>query len=81
MKSEYQDNRKKLAEMIRSEPTKTPIQQVRPVIAKEDKSESHINFWIPSELMDQLKLQAIKSKKSIKQIGIEAFQAYLIKNI
>lgn len=77
MKSEYQDNRKKLAEMIRSEPTKTPIQQVKPVISKEDKSESHINFWIPSDLMEQLKLRAVKNKKSIKQIGIEAFEEYL----
>lgn len=81
MKSEYQDNRKRLAEMIKTEPTKTPIQQVTPVIVKEEKTESHVNFWIPSDLMEQLKLRAVKSKKSIKQIGIEAFESYLSKNI
>lgn len=81
MKNEYQDNRKKLAEMIKTEPNKTPIQQVSPVTLKENKSESHINFWIPSDLMEELKLRAVKSKKSIKQIGIEAFEAYLTKNI
>lgn len=78
MKKDYQDNRQKLAERIRKEPVQTPIQEVRPIL--EVKEESHINFWIPSSLMDSIKMLSIKQRKSIKQIGQEAFELYLRAN-
>lgn len=78
MASNYQDNRKKLAERLKTEPAKVPVQEVRPVEpTRQAKKEAHVNFWIPEELMEQVKLYAVKSKKSIKQIGIEAFENYL----
>ncbi|GAB3225771.1 hypothetical protein [Spirosoma arcticum] len=92
MGNNYQDNRKKLGAMLKTEIPKTPIQEVRPVeqppvVSEKVKAESiikkgeaHINFWVPEELMEQLKIHAIRSRKTIKQVGIEALEAYLSKH-
>lgn len=81
MKKDYTDNRKKLAERIKNEPVQTPIQEVRPVKeVNTEKEESHVNFWLPSSLMDSIKLVSVKQRKSIKQIGKEAFELYLKSN-
>lgn len=82
MKSDYNEKRGKFAEMLKSKPVAVPVQEVRPVEVKPEKEpEAHVNFWIPEPLMERIKLHAVKSKKSIKQIGIEAFEAYLNTNI
>lgn len=79
MKTNYAANRKKLADRVKKEPVNVPIQEVRQVVkskAKEEK-ESHVNFWMPTDLMDEIKVLSIRQKKSIKQLGIEAFTRLL----
>jgi len=82
MSKDYQDNRKKLGAMLKSETPKTPIQEVRPVPSPEPVADaghrsSHLNFWVEDQLMQRLKVYAAKSRKTIKQIGKEALEAYL----
>lgn len=79
MKNNYTENKKKLAERLKKVPAKIPIQEVRPIVQKEENQKSHVNFWIPNELMEQLKIEGAKKKMTIKQIGIEAFNLYLQK--
>jgi 5,10-methylenetetrahydrofolate reductase len=82
MAKEYKDSLKQLGDRLKNEPINTPIQEVRPVEkpATAPKQEAHVNFWVPDELMERLKIHAAKNKKTIKQIGIEAFEQYLANN-
>jgi rRNA-processing protein FCF1 len=74
MSTDYKDNRSKLAEKIKSVPTKLPIQEVRLVEKKKlQELQAHVNFWISSSIMDEIKMLSIKHKKTIKQLGEEAF--------
>ncbi|WP_026632621.1 hypothetical protein [Dyadobacter alkalitolerans] len=80
MNKDYNENRSKLAGMIKEKPSTVPIQQVKPVASKEEKDESHLNFWIPTHLFNELKMHAVRTNSSIKQIGIEALEEYLKRN-
>jgi hypothetical protein len=88
MSKEYKNNRSRLAERLKSEPVQTPIQEVRPIAdqpvpskatakVKRAESETHINFWADEELGERLRIHAVKSKKTIKQICVEALEKYL----
>ena len=88
-KGEYSDTMRKLSAMVKDKPVSTPIQEVRPVepptpqpVKANSKAagKSHLNCWIPNELMQQLKFHAVRSGKSIKQISIEALEQYLPKD-
>lgn len=80
MKASYEENRKKLAEKVKTELPKLPIQEVKPVEVKEEKeAESHVNFWLSSVIMDDIKMLSIKQKKTIKEIGREAFIDFIAK--
>ena len=89
MKKDYNSNRQLLSERLKTETPKTPIQEVRPVetpIQPNEKSasvkvqEAHVNFWLPKELMQRVKVSSATTGKTIKQIGIEAFELYLTKH-
>lgn len=75
MKTDYATNRRKLADRVKKEPVNIPIQEVRQTA--KSKKESHVNFWMPTDLMDEIKVLSIRQKKSIKQLGIEAFTRLL----
>jgi predicted ferric reductase len=77
MKNDYTENKEKLAERLKNVPAKIAIQEVRPIVQKEKNQKSHVNFWIPNDLMERLKIEGAKKKMTIKQIGIEAFNLYL----
>lgn len=90
-KSDYKKTMSELGAKLKDEPVKTPIQEVRPVepartapakteINETPKKEAHVNFWVPDELMERLKIHAAKSRKTIKQIGVEALEQYLGKH-
>ncbi len=83
MAKEYKNSLKQLGDRLKSEPAKIPIQEVRPVeepkASANPKKDAHINFWVPDELMERLKIQGAKSKMKIKEMGIEAFEEYLTK--
>lgn len=85
---------KGLSDKLKSEPIKTPVQEVRPVepqsiagaarapkepIEPAPAKEAHVNFWTSNELMKRLKVYSAQSGKSIKQICSEALEAYLPK--
>jgi rRNA-processing protein FCF1 len=73
-KTDYKDNRSKLAEKIKNAPSKLQIQEVRPIEEKKSKeAETHVNFWTSSTVMDEIKILSIKNKKTIKQLATEAF--------
>jgi hypothetical protein len=73
MSNDYKENRNKLADLVKSTPARMPIQEVRPVeVIKPKVEESHVNFWAPSSIMDEVKILSIRTKKSIKQLAIEA---------
>ena len=75
MKTDYEDNRKKLADRLKKEPARVPIQEVKPVVKEQPKEpESHVNFWTHTSIMDELKILSVKQKKTIKQLGTEALQ-------
>lgn len=85
MKASYEENRKKLAEKVKTELPKLPIQEVNPVgrrsaeVKGEKEAESHVNFWLASAIMDDIKILSIKQKKTIKEIGREAFIDFIAK--
>lgn len=93
-KQNYKETMKGLSEKLKSQPPKTPIQEVRPVEsqpiagaapAQKDTvepilpKEAHVNFWTSLDLMKRLKVYSAQSGKSIKQICTEALEAYLSK--
>ena len=74
-KSDYQTNRQKLGEFLKNEPARTPIQEVRPIepsgplaptpvvtdaSSPPAKKDAHVNFWVSDELMERLKIHAVK---------------------
>ena len=84
MKKDYNSNRQLLSERLKTETPKTPIQEVRPVKmpaqpkeTSAEVEEAHVNFWLPKELMQRVKVSSATTGKTIKQIGIEAFELYL----
>lgn len=75
MSTNYKENKSKLAEKLKSVPTKLPIQEVRLIEDKKPKEiQAHVNFWLSSSVMDEIKILSIKHKKTIKQFGEEAFK-------
>lgn len=81
MDKTYSDNRKKLAEKIKGESPRIAMQVVSPVVVTEAKEiESHVNFWLPSSVMESIKILSIKQKKTIKEIGKEAFLDFIEKS-
>ena len=82
MSKEYNSNRQRLADKLKNEPIQTPIQEVRPIetpVAKRPNTkqadgtdEIHVNFWG----LLRLKHYSVQSRKSIKQIILEALEAW-----
>ena len=74
MKTDYKENRSKLADKIKNVPSKLTIQEVKPIEQKEQKKpESHVNFWTSSSIMEEVKILSVRHKKTIKELGAEAF--------
>ena len=90
MAKEYKASLKQLGDRLKSEPVKTPIQEVRPVEAVPEKqttqkaeankgAEVHFNFWGERSLMQRVKIHSARTGKSIKEICTEALEQYLPK--
>ncbi|AUD07002.1 hypothetical protein [Spirosoma pollinicola] len=86
MAKEYKDAMSKLGTMLKQEPIKTPIQEVRPVdpepnppTAKKENPDAHFNFWGPRSLMKRVKQHSVDTGMSIKDICIAALEQYLSK--
>lgn len=68
-----------LADRLKKEEPKMPIQKVSPVkdkvVAKEP--EGQLNVWIPKTLLKKMKTYGVNQEKSQKDITILALEKYL----
>ena len=75
----YEDNRSALAGLLKKNADiPVPMQEVRPVESrKETENTGRISAMnVPAELARKLKVHAAESGKTIREISIEAFEAY-----
>jgi hypothetical protein len=79
MESSYKERMGGLANRLKSEQPKTPIQEVKPVAVKEiAKVEiAQLNVWIPKDLVKRMKSYGIEKELSLKEITTLALEAYL----
>jgi hypothetical protein len=81
-----EDYKKKLgglADKLKKDPPKTPIQEVHPVKSVEDpkEAEAQLNVWIPKSLLKKMKGYGIEHDLSLKDINIQALQSFLNINV
>lgn len=77
-----EDYKKKLgglADKLKKDPPKTPIQEVHPVKPVEElkEAEAQLNVWIPKSLLKKMKGYGIDHDLSLKDINILALQSFL----
>jgi len=79
MSSNYKERVGGLADRLKSEQPKTPIQEVKPIIVKEEAkiATAQLNVWIPKELVKRMKSYGIEKELSLKEITTQAIEAYL----
>ena len=77
--TDYKDKLGGLADKLKKETPKTPIQEVHPVrqnvVAKED--EAQLNVWIPKGLLKRMKSYGVEYDHSLKDISIDALKFFL----
>ena len=77
-----EDYKKKLgglADKLKKDPPKTPIQEVHPVkdVEEPKEAEAQLNVWIPKSLLKKMKSYGIEHDLSLKDINILALQSFL----
>jgi hypothetical protein len=77
--TDYKDKLGGLADKLKKETPKTPIQEVHPIkqaaTVKED--EAQLNVWIPKSLLKRLKSYGVDYDTSLKDISIDALKFFL----
>jgi hypothetical protein len=77
--ADYKDKLGGLADKLKKETPKTPIQEVHPVrqnaAVKED--EAQLNVWIPKALLKRMKSYGVENDVSLKDINIDALKSFL----
>jgi hypothetical protein len=63
-------------ERLKAEPAKLHMQEVKPISAVVEISESQLNVWIPDDLMKRIRLLSAETRKSQKEITIEALTKF-----
>jgi len=81
-----EDYKKKLgglADKLKKDSPKTPIQEVHPVkeIEEPKEAEAQLNVWIPKSLLKKMKGYGIEHDLSLKDINILALQSFLKVNL
>ncbi|WP_347160467.1 hypothetical protein [Pontibacter chitinilyticus] len=68
-----------MANKLKSDKPKTPIQEVSPVKPKDINKEdtAQLNVWIPKGLIKKMKIHGLEEELSLKDITIKALEAYL----
>ncbi|NNU34411.1 hypothetical protein HK413_10230 [Mucilaginibacter sp. S1162] len=77
--TDYKDKLGGLADKLKKETPKAPIQEVHPVrqiVALKEK-EAQLNVWIPKGLLKRMKSYGVEFDISLKDISIEALRCYL----
>lgn len=77
--TDYKDKLGGLADKLKKDTPKTPIQEVHPIrqsaAVKED--EAQLNVWIPKTLLKRMKSYGIEYDASLKDISIDALKFFL----
>ena len=77
--TDYKDKLGGLADKLKKDTPKTPIQEVHPIrqsaVVKED--EVQLNVWIPKTLLKRMKSYGIEYDASLKDISIDALKFFL----
>jgi predicted HicB family RNase H-like nuclease len=76
--NKYSEKLGGLANRLKEETPKTPIQEVKPIPTAK-KEESQLNVWIPKDLLKQVKVHGAETDLSLKEITIKALEQYLNK--
>jgi hypothetical protein len=78
---DYQNKLGNLANKLKQERPKTPIQEVQPVKVTAVKDpEVQFNNWIPKGLLKRLKAFGLEHDQSLKDINIQALELFLKNN-
>lgn len=77
--TDYKDKLGGLADRLKKEEPKTPIQEVNPVKSKiaDKEPEGQLNVWIPKKLLKKMKTYGVEQEKSQKDITILALEKLL----
>ncbi len=80
--ADYKSKLGNLADKLKKEEPKTPIQEVAPVKAQpvEKEPEGQLNVWIPRKLLKKMKTHGVEEELSLKEITILALEKYLEAN-
>ena len=77
--TDYKNKLGGLADKLKKDTPKTPIQEVHPIrqsaAVKED--EAQLNVWIPKTLLKRMKSYGIEYDASLKDISIDALKFFL----
>lgn len=78
----YRNKLGNLADKLKHEPAKTPIQEVHPVKPPVIKiPEVQFNNWIPKTLLKQLKTYGLEHDISLKEINRQALELFLKQSV
>lgn len=77
--ADYKSKLGNLADKLKKEEPKTPIQEVSPVKSKvpAKEPEGQLNVWIPRNLLKKMKSHGVEHELSLKDITILALEKYL----
>lgn len=77
--TDYKNKLGGLADRLKKEEPKMPIQEVSPVKNKviEKEPEGQLNVWIPKTLLKKMKTYGVNQEKSQKDIVILALEKFL----
>lgn len=77
--TDYKDKLGGLADKLKNDKPKTPIQEVQPVkqIAAVKEEEAQLNVWIPKALLKRVKTYGVEYDTSLKEISIDALKFFL----
>ncbi|RCH54386.1 hypothetical protein DJ568_13965 [Mucilaginibacter hurinus] len=77
--TDYKNKLGGLADKLKKDAPKTPIQEVHPIrqsaALKED--EAQLNVWIPKSLLKRMKTYGVECDTSLKDISIDALNSFL----
>jgi hypothetical protein len=77
--TDYKDKLGGLADKLKKEMPKTPLQEVHPIKqnAEIKGEEAQLNVWIPKDLLKRMKSYGVEYDVSLKDINIDALKLFL----
>ena len=77
--NDYKNKLGNLADRLKNEEIRTPIQEVGPVknLSNKKQPEGQLNVWIPKTLLKKVKTYGLEKELSQKDIAILALEKFL----